>query len=139
MTQISAYLRFGGDCEAAMTFYQTCLGGDLNVQKVADSALADQMPPEMRDRVIHATLVNGELSLMGSDMSGPEGLITGNTIALSIGCGSEEELHAAYAALSAGGDATFPPQKEFWGGIFCTLNDRYGIEWLLNYTPTPGE
>ena len=139
MTQISAYLRFGGDCEEAMTFYQSCLGGDLHMQKVADSALADQMPPEMRDRVIHATLVNGELSLMGSDMAGPEGLIAGNTIALTIACDSEETLHTTYASLCADGDATFPPQKEFWGGIFGTLNDRYGIEWLLNYTPAPTE
>ena len=139
MAQISPYLRLGGDCVEAMTFYQSCLGGDLNVQKVGDSSLADQMPPEMHDRVIHATLINGELSLMGSDMAGPEGLTAGNTIALSVSCESEEALHAAYAGLSTDGDATFPPQKEFWGGIFGTLNDKYGIEWLLNYTPTPTE
>lgn len=138
MTQISAYLRFGGDCRAAMTFYQACLGGDLNMQSVGDSAVADEMPPEIHDRIIHATLIDGPMSLQGSDMAGPEGLISGNTIALSLHCDSEEALNAAYASLSVGGEATFAPQKEFWGGMFGTLVDKYGVEWLLNYTPMPG-
>lgn len=139
MSQLSAYLRFGGACREAMTFYQACLGGDLTMQTIGESPVADQMPPEMHDLTIHAMLVNGALSLLGSDMAGPEGLTPGNTIALSLNCDSEEGLNDAYASLSAGGQATFQPQKEFWGGMFGTLVDKYGVEWLLNYTLMPAK
>jgi len=56
-----------------MTFYQECLGGKLEMMTVGDSPVANQMPTEAKDKSMHATLTNGSLALMASDMMGPGG------------------------------------------------------------------
>jgi len=66
--QINPYLTFNGNCKEAMTFYQNCLGGELNLQPIGDSPMAKKMPQQMKDCILHATLTNGHMILVGSDM-----------------------------------------------------------------------
>ena len=131
MIQINAYLTFPGQCREAMTFYKDCLGGELTLQTVEDSPMADQWPPQAQKSILHATLMKGNLMLMASDMS-PGELVRGNTISLSLTCTNEKEIKSYYASLSAGGQATRPPH-EFFGGTIGMLTDKYGMNWLLYY------
>lgn len=133
MTQINSYLTFSGNCREAMTFYQTCLGGELHFQTIGESPMVDQMPQAMKDCILHATLINGALVLMASDMVSEDGLRKGNALSLMLQLNSEAEIHACYAALSAGGTATHPLENTFWGAIFGGLTDKYGNHWLLHY------
>lgn len=133
MAHIDAYLRFNGNCREAMSFYQECLGGELTMQTVGESPLANQMPPEMQHHILHATLIKDRLVLLGSDMVGPEGLIKGNTISLSLNCGSEQEIKTFFSNLSSGGQVTHPLETAFWGATFGDLTDKYDISWLLSY------
>lgn len=105
MSQIAPYLGFNGTCREAMTFYQQCLGGDLTLNTVADSPIADQMPPEAANNILHSTLQNGGATLLGSDMMGAK-LVQGNTVSISLDCGSEEEINRFFSALAVG--ATLP-------------------------------
>lgn len=132
MTQINAYLSFDGNCREAMTFYRDCLGGELTLQTVADSPMADQWPPQAQDNILHATLLNGSLILMASDMGGPGKLVRGNTISLSLTCSNEREIKLCYSNLSEGGLAT-RPLHDFFGGRIGMLTDRFGMNWLLYY------
>ena len=34
--------------------------------------MADQMPPDMKDKILHSVLTKGGLVIMASDMMGPE-------------------------------------------------------------------
>ncbi len=133
MAHIDAYMRFNGNCREAMTFYQECLGGELTMQTVGESPLAGQIPPEMQHHILHATLIKDRLVLLGSDMMGPEGLIKGNTISLSLSCGSEQEIHTFFSNLSSGGHVTHPLETAFWGATFGDLVDKYGTGWLFSY------
>lgn len=137
MTQINAYLNFNGNCREAMTFYKECLGGELKLQTVEESPVANQMPPEAGKTILHSTLVIGNSVLMGSDMAGPNGLTRGNAISLTLECGSEAEILKFFSRLSAGGKITHPLQEEFWGATFGHLTDKFGINWLLNYQKKP--
>lgn len=132
MTQINAYLSFDGNCREAMTFYRDCLGGELTLQTVAESPMADQWPPQAQESILHATLLNGSLMLMASDMGGPGKLVRGNTISLSLTCSDEDEIESCYANLSVGGQTT-RPLHEFFGGIIGLLTDKFGMNWLLYY------
>ena len=67
MIQINAYLTFNGNCREAMTFYQKCLGGELYLQTIGESPMAAQMPPQMKDSILHSTLTNGEAIIMATD------------------------------------------------------------------------
>jgi PhnB protein len=102
MTQINAYLHFSGNCREAMTFYQKCLGGKLALQTVGESPMASQMPAEAHKSILHSSLTNGGFALMGSDMMGPEGVKKGNTVSLTLVCGSKEETETFFSRLSAG-------------------------------------
>ena len=68
MSKINAYLTFNGNCREAMTFYQECLGGELSLQPIGESPLAKKMPEEMKNSILHATLIRGDLIIMASDM-----------------------------------------------------------------------
>jgi len=134
MTQINAYIRFNGNCREAMTFYKECLGGELTMQTVEGTPIEEHMPASARKNILHSTLVKDNLVLLGSDMTGPEGLQRGNGISLCLDCNSEEEIHSYYERLSAGGLATHPLEDAFWGGKFGDLVDKFGNSWLLNYS-----
>ena len=133
MTQINAYINFGGNCREAMVFYKDCLGGDLALQTVQGSPIEAQCPAEIQHQILHASLMKDSLVLMGSDMQGPEGFVNGNNIALSLSCSSEEEINRFFTRLSDGGKITHALMKSFWGATFGVLTDRFGIRWMLNY------
>ena len=132
MTTINPYLNFNGNCREAMTFYQACLGGELSLQVVADSPMADRMPAEAQQSILHASLTKGALVLMGSDMAGAS-LEKGNSVSLSINCSSEEEIKSFFINLAAGGHVRDPLANMFWGALFGALTDKFGINWILNY------
>ena len=132
MTQINPYLTFNGNCSEAMTFYKDCFGGKLILQKVAESPMADQWPADVQQRILHASLVNGGLMLLGSDMGSPAELIIGNTISLSLTCSSEEEINRFYEALSKEGRVTHA-LHHFFAGTIGSLTDKYGYSWTLYY------
>ena len=133
MSTINSYLTFNGNCREAMTFYKKCLGGELDFQTIGESPLSETMTKKMKDFILHATLRNGSLLLMGSDMVSENGLIKGNAVSLTLNCNSEKEIRRCYKKLSVGGKATHPLEDSFWGALFGGLTDKYGNIWLLNY------
>jgi PhnB protein len=135
MTQLSSYISFNGECRQAMNFYKECLGGELQLQTIAGSPMEGQCPATMHDQILHSTLINGGIFLMGSDMQGPEAFVKGNNIAISINCSSEEEIRSFFTRLSKGGKIIDELKKQFWGGLFGVLTDRFGIRWMFNYEP----
>lgn len=133
MAHIHSYLTFNGNCKEAMTFYKNCLGGELELQTIGESPLADKMPVQMKDSILHATLTNDKLILMGSDMVGNNGLIKGNAVSLMLDCNSEKETQLFYATLSEDGESTHPLEISFWGALFGGLTDKFGNHWLLHF------
>jgi PhnB protein len=131
MTQINAYLSFGGNCREAMTFYQHCFGGDLEIKTFGD-APGDMMPGAQKDQVMHAKLSNGGLLLMASDGL-QEIPVKGNQINLNINCSSEKEINSFFEKLSEGGNVSMPLADQFWGARFGMLIDKFGIAWMLNW------
>ncbi|MCB2406847.1 VOC family protein [Hymenobacter lucidus] len=133
------YLTFDGNCREAMSFYQQCLGGELMIQPFADTPAAEYLPANATaDSVLHASLTNGDLLLFGSD-SGGQQVTAGNSVSISINCGSETQIADWFEKLSAGGNVTMPLGDTFWGATFGMFTDRFGIAWMLNYDKVPVE
>ncbi|HEY6435370.1 MAG TPA: VOC family protein [Ignavibacteriaceae bacterium] len=133
MTQINAYITFSGNCREAMNFYREVLDGELTLQTIGESPMAEKLPANMRAYILHAELKKGDLTLMASDMVSDQGLVKGNSITLMLACNSEEEIKNCYKKLSAGGKATHPLEDTFWGALFGGLTDKFGNHWLLNF------
>ncbi len=138
MKSINPYFGFNGNCREAMNFYQQCLGGELSMQTIGESPMADKMPDEMKAHIMHAYLKIGSVELMGSDIYSDSGLVRGNAVTTVIHCNSEEEVRSVYEKLSSeGGKALHPLESTFWNALFGDLVDKYGNYWMLNYDRNP--
>lgn len=133
MAQLNPYLNFNKNCREAMNFYKDSLGGELTLQTVSESPeMAAQMPPQMKDLILHSVLTRSGITIMGSDMN-REKPIEGNTVHLCINCESEDELNTFFSKLSDDGTITEPLADMPWGAKYGALTDRYGKNWLFNY------
>ena len=54
--QMNPYLSFDGTCEEAFKFYERCFGGQVGALfRYAGTPLADQVPADWHDRVMHSS------------------------------------------------------------------------------------
>ena len=87
-----------------------------------------------KDQVFHSSLtINDVQVLMGSDMIDQSGYTKGNNIAIAMSCKSEAEIHILFNSLSKEGKVLQALKGEFWGATFGSLEDQFGIRWMLNY------
>ena len=133
MTQIIAYLSFNGNCREAMLFYQCCFGGKLSLQTVEDSPISSELPIEMKNNILHASLINDGFVLMGSDMIGTEEFSQGNSISLMYHCYSEKELRSLYQQLhsSSQSNKTEKRRNLYADSYAVEVVDIFGVRWLL--------
>jgi PhnB protein len=141
MASLSPHIAFpGGTCREALSFYQSCLGGELKLMRVGDTAMCEQMPAEAQDQIMHGTLTTDSFVLMACDaLDTRRPFAPGNNIAMCLDCRSDEEINTLFAKLGEGGTVVDPLADMFWGGKFGTLIDRFGTEWLFNFDKPAGE
>ena len=130
--QLNPYLNFNGQCEAAFKFYERCLGGKLEALIThGNSPIADQVPPNWKDMILHARLVVDGQVLMGSD-SPPDRYEKPRGFAVTIGLNDAATAERVFSALSENGSVTMPIQETFWAIRFGMLVDQFGIPWMVN-------
>ena len=130
---LTPFLLFDGTCAEAMTFYQTCLKGELTLTRVGDTPMKHSMPPTLHDKVVHAHLNSGAIAFSATDWLHPTRVPRpGNTVAMYLS-GGYEELKEVFDGLSQGADpALLDDLREMPFGIYGHLADRYGIHWFFN-------
>ena len=130
--QMSPYLSFNGECEAAFKFYEQCLGGQPGaIFRYAGSPLADQVLADWADKIMHGSLTIGDQTLMGSDVA-PDQYEEPKGISLSLQIKSTAEAERIFHELAKDGRVVMPLEKTFWAARFGMLVDRFGIPWLIN-------
>lgn len=135
-SNVSPYLTFKGYCREALTFYKDCLGGgDVVLTTVAGSPIESMCPPHMKDQIMHGTLKKDGILINGSDLIGPGGLTNGNNVAILLTCSSEEEIDLFYKNISQEGTIYDPLKLQFWGDMFASVEDKFGVRWNMVYTP----
>lgn len=130
--EISPYLGFNGQCEAAFKFYERVFGGKIvGIMTYGASPMAQQMPAEMHDKIIHVRLLVGDQALMGGDAS-PQNYEAAQGFNVYITVKDPEEADRVFNELSKDGKVTMPMQKTFWSARFGMTVDRFGTPWLIN-------
>src|SRR5258705_6395280 len=67
--EVSAYLSFKGDCEAAFKCYEEVLGATPGLLfRYADSPMADVVPDGWESKIMHASVRIGGKLLEGADV-----------------------------------------------------------------------
>lgn len=129
--RIVPYLNFAGDCREAMIFYQSVLGGELELMAHKDTPSVEHVPPEMQNQIMHASLTLGEGMLFASDAP----MARANTFSgtyISVHPESIEEGERMFAGLKEGGSVEMDLAETFWTRRFGMLCDRYGVKWMFN-------
>lgn len=122
------YIFFQGNCREAMEFYQNIFGGELYFQTHEESG--QDASSEWKDKIMHAALTQGAVTLMGSDTE--QASSRAAKITLSLNGDEEKELTDIFNRLSEGGEVQYPLKKEFWGDIFGSFTDKFGVEWMVS-------
>ncbi len=132
VTELKPYIFFYGRCEEALEFYKKVFGGTYEGQRIAGSPMESQMPPNMQDKFMHASFTAPGVGFYASDgMSEKKVDPEEGNISLCLNAVDGASGDRIFAALSEGGKVTQPLQDAFWGGRFGSVQDRFGIEWLM--------
>jgi PhnB protein len=100
------------------------------------SAGPPEMPPAAKtapDRILHAELKKGPVTLMASDTVPGMPFRLGNNFSIAIACESQAEMDRLFAAFGEAGHITMPIHDAFWGGRFGMLTDQFGIAWMFSF------
>lgn len=128
----NAYLNFNGKCEEAFRFYAEATGAIIDqMMSFGNSPMAEHMPPEARNMIVHASMRVGDTVIMASDAPGdrykrPQGF------SVSLVVDTTAEAERIFAALSSGGEVSMPLQQTFFAARFGMLTDKFGIPWMIN-------
>ena len=134
MLRCTPFLLFDGNCAEAMTFYHSCLGGDLVLTMLADTPMKDMFPPEKHERIINAYLQSAAIEISAADwMASPDfDPILGNMSAIFVIGTEDDELKHVFDKLADGADRErFQDLHEMPFGTYGQFYDRYGIQWIF--------
>jgi PhnB protein len=106
---LNPYIFFQGNCRKALEFYQSIFGGELYIQTYEESG--QTATPEMKDKLMHASLTSGLITLMGSDTE--QASAKAAKVSLSLNGSDEERLTKIFNRLSEGVEIQYPLKKEF--------------------------
>lgn len=143
MTKLNTYLNFAGNAEEAFELYRSVFGGEFSsVVRFKDFPMEGvEVPEKDADKMMHIALpIGGDSVLMASDTLEAFGqtLTEGNNLHISVHPSSREEADRIFNGLSQGGEVETPIGDQAWGDYFGSFKDKFGVRWMVNYTP-PGD
>lgn len=142
MPKLNSYLNFDGTAEEAFHFYKTVFGGDFvgGIHKMGNAPGTENLSEDSKNRVMHIALPIGDDLLMASDIIPEMGqsLSSGNNNYISVFPDSREQAKEYFDKLSEGGNVEMPLEDQFWGDYFGSFTDKFGINWMINYSTDQG-
>lgn len=141
MARVSSYLNFPGNTEEAFNFYKKVFKSDFinGIQRFEEAPTDPNQPPmseSVKKLILHVELpILGGHILMGTDAPKEFGMTVnkGNNMHINLEPESKEEAKRLFDELSEGGVVEMPIQDMFWGAYFGSFQDKYGINWMVNY------
>lgn len=146
--QTTTHLNFRGDAREALEFYQSVFGGQAVISTYADFGMPAELPDA--DRVVFGLVASDNgFRVMGYDIPGQQGgslagggptrrenntTVTDQSLFVSIGSDSLDELQGYWDALSVGAVIVEPLAASAWSGGFGMLTDRFGVTWSASVT-----
>ena len=139
MMKLNPYLNFAGNTEEAFRFYKSIFGGEFaSVVRFKDMPVEGvQIPKEDENKIMHIGLPIGkDHVLMATDSLESLGqrLVQGNNVHIPVHPESKAEADRIFTALSRGGTIEMPVADQVWGDYYGSLKDKFGVQWMVNYT-----
>lgn len=138
MAHINPHINFNGNAEEAFLFYKSVFGGEFTqVVRFKDlSSPGSPIAEHEANKIMHIALPIGKSSLMANDVPEQMGRTNEreNRSKIVITAESKEEADKLFHGLSAGGEIEMPISDSPWGSYFGMFRDKYGIEWMVDFS-----
>lgn len=126
--QVTPFLMFEGDAEAALTFY-------TDIFPEAELLHIERNGPEgpgKEGKVGAATISIAGQKLRFFDSPAPHQFTFTPSISLFIDCDDEAQQDRLWSALSDGGKTLMPIDNYGFSRRFGWTSDRFGVSWQIN-------
>src|SRR4029078_7676946 len=139
MALINPHVNFNGNAEEAFNFYRSVFGGEftkiIRFKDLATTGL--HISEKEENKIMHIELPIGKCKLSANDVPEAMGRTNENEnrSKIVITAESKEEADKLFNGLSAGGQIEGPIGDSPWGSYFGMFRDKYGIEWMVDFTP----
>ncbi len=130
------YVSFNGNCEEAVRFYHSILGGELELLRFKDMPENGGMSPggTWNEKIMHGSLkFKGGNYLYFSDGWEDSPVVVGTNCTVHLEVDSEQDAYGFVEKMSAGGKVLMPAAKTFWGSIYGSFIDKFGVCWGIEY------
>jgi PhnB protein len=129
--QMSVHLNFQGNCAEAFAFYaQVFNTKQLFQMKYGDAPAGAPVPPDWKDKIMHASIPLGDGRLMGCDAPpGKSNPLGGFQVCTESK--DETEVKRIYEALKESGSVQMPLAPTFWSPLFGMCTDKFGVGWMV--------
>lgn len=129
--RLTTFLNYGGNCEAALRFYEQHLGGKITMlMRRAEQPDQPVKWPGWEQTVQYATMDLGETELMASDVP-PDHFQPMRSVYLTLTADSPTEAERLWALLSDGGQILMRMQETFFATRFGQVRDKFGTSWMV--------
>ncbi len=141
MTTINPWINFNGNTEEAFAFYKSVFGGEFTkIVRFKDIA-SDQFPVSEKEenKLMYIALPIGENTLLiANDVPEAMGRVNEreNRSKILVRAESKEEAERLFSGLSAGGEVEGAMAESPWGSYAGMFRDKYGIEWIIEFSST---
>jgi PhnB protein len=118
------FITFAGNCKKALTFYQTCFGGTLQIE-----TFGRQLEGFTEIPVLSGSLVSNRIIIYGSDLVHNEGRKLGNYISIFLLCKNSDDRKALIEKLESNKKNDFVNNNDDQKLIEVT--DPFDVRWVL--------
>lgn len=139
MSSLHPWINFNGNAEEAFSFYKSVFGGEFTkVVRFKDLASAEFPVPEKEaNKIMYIALpISADSILIGNDVPEIMGKVNEreNRSKILVRVESKEDADRIFTGLSAGGEVEGPMGDSPWGSYAGMFRDKYGIEWLIEFS-----
>ncbi len=140
MATINTWINFNGNAEEAFTFYKSVFGGEFTkVIRFKDIA-SDEFPVAEKEenKIMYIALPIGSALLIANDVPEVLGRVDEheNRSKILLSTENKEEVDRLFNGLSVGGEVEGPAGDSPWGTYASMFRDKYGIEWIIEFSPS---
>ena len=140
MANLNPWINFNGNAEEAFTFYKSVFGGEFTkVLRFKDVASAEFPVAEKEaNKIMYIALPIGLTTLLiANDVPEVLGRVNEheNRSKILVNAESKAEAERLFNGLSAGGEVEGPIGDSPWGSYAGMFRDKYGIEWIIEFSP----
>lgn len=121
------------NCLEAIDYYIDIFDAKLVGEMTMMNNIKGYEDDKYLNMVGHATLMFGKSTIFLCDTTEAENHSEGNNLQLVLNFENEETLRSKFNEIAKKGSIVWELEEVFWGALFGTVKDKYGIYWQLYY------